>query len=379
MIPLEKSEAETRERGAVLSPSCAQRKCIFFVAQRGSASRGRRSPFCKKLFATLGPFLDVFFDPKLRAGARTDPPRVPAFSSSLLCLFSPYALTPAVTGPCLAANATATPMRRQAPSATPNSRPRRRLHVMHAAARRGERPHSVATAGVGRRFENASSFSIPIARNALSRGSSSKRRMWTTSSLTGDAQGSSSTRRICSPFAMSATRARRQRKMVALGTSELHYITNPLNLTLWSNQDQNDEVDEVGQRNSQVSSLLSIEVDLSRVRSLIPNDPASPKNIFHIRRKFQALDPFVKGISFPAKVGNDDLEAQAKKGACRSRRFSDHCLRLAEDFSRFVRHVGMGLDAKHVWVDHLTVKPNARLITCSAECCANTGIRFAVV
>lgn len=82
MIPFEKSEAETRERGAVLSPSCAQRKCIFFVAQGGSASRGRRSPFCKKGFATLGSFLFVlFFDPELRAGARTDSPRVPAFSS----------------------------------------------------------------------------------------------------------------------------------------------------------------------------------------------------------------------------------------------------------------------------------------------------------
>lgn len=67
MIPFEKSEAETRERGAMLSPSCAQRKCIFFVAQGGSASRGRRSPFCNKLFATLGSFLDGFSGPKLWA------------------------------------------------------------------------------------------------------------------------------------------------------------------------------------------------------------------------------------------------------------------------------------------------------------------------
>lgn len=49
-IPFEKSEAETRDWGAVLSPSCAQRKCNFFVAQRGSASRGRRSPFLQKAF-----------------------------------------------------------------------------------------------------------------------------------------------------------------------------------------------------------------------------------------------------------------------------------------------------------------------------------------
>lgn len=72
MIPFEKSEAETRERGAMLSPSCAQRKCNFFVAQRGSASRGRRSPFCNKLFATLGSFFrHIFVDPKLRAVALT--------------------------------------------------------------------------------------------------------------------------------------------------------------------------------------------------------------------------------------------------------------------------------------------------------------------
>lgn len=78
MIPFEKSEAETRERGAMLSPSCAQRKCNFFVAQRGSASRGRRSPFCNKLFATLGSFLDGFSGPKLRAAAFSGPLRVAA-------------------------------------------------------------------------------------------------------------------------------------------------------------------------------------------------------------------------------------------------------------------------------------------------------------
>lgn len=68
-IPFEKSEAETRDWGAMLSPSCAQRKCKFFVAQRESASRGRRSPFCRRLFATLGSFSrTTFCDPKLRAG-----------------------------------------------------------------------------------------------------------------------------------------------------------------------------------------------------------------------------------------------------------------------------------------------------------------------
>lgn len=71
MIPFEKSEAETRERGAVLSPSCAQRKCIFFVAQGGSASRGRRSPLSKKRFATLGSSYESSFAALVLCGGLT--------------------------------------------------------------------------------------------------------------------------------------------------------------------------------------------------------------------------------------------------------------------------------------------------------------------
>lgn len=162
-IPFEKSEAETRDWGAMLSPSCAQRKCKFFVAQRGSASRGCRSPFCKR--QNRYPRVVRGVGPGLRRGLHWSL-EDPAFSSSLLCPFLPFALTQAVIGPCLVAIATANSMRRPAPSVTPNSKPRRRLHAMHAVARREGRPLSEATAAGGRRFVDASSCNIPTVRNA---------------------------------------------------------------------------------------------------------------------------------------------------------------------------------------------------------------------
>lgn len=169
MIPFEKSEAETRERGAVLSPSCAQRKCIFFVARGGSASCGRRSPFCKKLFATLGSFSRIPSS-ALRSG-RWPPVRLlsggsPPFSSSLSCPFLHSAPILDATRPSPEASATAKDMPRQVPNATLNSRPRRRLHAMSVGARREERPRNVAMVDDGRRFGSASSCSILIAKSA---------------------------------------------------------------------------------------------------------------------------------------------------------------------------------------------------------------------
>lgn len=220
MIPLEKSEAETRERGAVLSPSCAQRKCIFFVAQGGSASRGRRSPLSKKRFATLGSFSRIPSS-ALRSG-RWPPVRLlsggsPPFSSSLSCPFLHSAPILDATRPSPEASAIAKDMPRQAPSAMRNSRPRRRPHAMHAAARCEGRPRNEATAGDGRRCADASFFSIPTVRNASSRGSLWKRRTWITSSLTGDARSFSSMRRTFRRFAMSATLGRLPRRTAASG------------------------------------------------------------------------------------------------------------------------------------------------------------------
>lgn len=166
MIPFEKSEAETRERGAMLSPSCAQRKCIFFVAQRGLASCGRRSPFCRRLFATLGSFADSSSLAPCGGPFFTSVLRGHRFSSSLLCPFSHSAPILDATRPSPEASAIAKDMPRQAPSAMRNSRPRRRLHAMSVGARREERPRNVAMVDDGRHFADASFFSIPIARNA---------------------------------------------------------------------------------------------------------------------------------------------------------------------------------------------------------------------
>lgn len=169
MIPFEKSEAETRERGAVLSPSCAQRKCIFFVARGGSASCGRRSPFCKKLFATLGSFSRIPSS-ALRSG-RWPPVRLlsggsPPFSSSLSCPFLHSAPILDATRPSPEASATAKDMPRQVPNATLNSRPRRKRGARNVVARCGEPLHRGAMAADGRHFADASFFSIPIVRNA---------------------------------------------------------------------------------------------------------------------------------------------------------------------------------------------------------------------
>ena len=164
MIPFEKSEAETRERGAVLSPSCAQRKCIFFVAQGGSASRGRRSPFSKKRFATLGSFIWISCGPgPLRWPYWTWGHR---FSSSLPCLCLPFAPTQDATRPSPEESATVKGTPKPAPSVTPKSKPKRRRRVTHVVARCAEPRHSAVTVADGRRFANASSFSTPTVRNA---------------------------------------------------------------------------------------------------------------------------------------------------------------------------------------------------------------------
>ena len=140
------------------------------------------------------------------------------------------------------------------------------------------------------------------------------------------------------------------------------------------NQESHDQIDETGQRVGQVPPLLRIEVYFSRVSGLIPNDPASPKNFFQIRRKIQALDLFVKGFSFPAKVGSENLEAQAKKGARSPRRFPAHCLSLAEDFSSLTWHVCMRFDSAQVRVDHLSAKPDAWLFAGFAESNGNFAL-----
>lgn len=165
MIPFEKSEAETRERGAMLSPSCAQRKCIFFVAQRGLASCGRRSPFCRRLFATLGSFADSSSLAPCGGPFFTSVLRGHRFSSSLLCPFSHSAPILDATRPSPEASAIAKDMPRQAPSAMPKSKPRRRRRVTHVVARCEEPRRKGATAADGRRFGSASSFSTPTVRS----------------------------------------------------------------------------------------------------------------------------------------------------------------------------------------------------------------------